>query len=193
MRRIAYHDANRAAKWPVCRKHLFGFLDRLSWFKLGRAGAGILPIRAEGGQLKTMITKGDLLKKQEETLTFIAFVWFCRLIAVLCFYSGITYWIRLIGYHDGPLYRFDLMPVHWQVAATSLAVLFPVAASGLWMVVSWGPVIWVAAAAAEAVMYLWFPELFGARPVTLVAHGAVAVLYLVFRLALYRETRLAAR
>ena len=85
------------------------------------------------------------------------------------------------------------MPVNWQEAATSLAVLFPVAASGLWMVVSWGPVIWVAAAVAEAIMYLGFPNLFGERPVTLIAHAAVAFLYLVFRLALYRETRLASR
>ncbi len=120
---------------------------------------------------------GDQLKKPEETLVFSAFVWFCR----------------LIGYYEGPLNRFDLMPVHWQVAATSLAVLFPVAASGLWMVVSWGPVIWVAAALAETIMYLGFPNLFGVKPIALIAHAAVAVLYIAFRLALYRESRNAAR
>jgi Family of unknown function (DUF6163) len=136
---------------------------------------------------------GDQLKKREETLTFTAFVWFCRLIAVFCFYTGVTYWIRLIGFHQGPLNRFDLMPVHWQVAAASLAVLYPVAACGLWMVVSWGPVIWVAAALAETTMYLGFPNLFGAKPIALIAHALVAVLYIIFRLALYRESRMAAR
>ncbi len=135
----------------------------------------------------------DQLKKREETLTFVAFVWFCRFIAALCFYTGVTYWIRLIGFYDGPLNRFDLMPVHWQVAATSLAVLFPVAACGLWMVVSWGPVIWVAAALAETTMYLGFPNLFGEKPIALFAHAAVAFLYIAFRLALYREARIAAR
>jgi Family of unknown function (DUF6163) len=135
----------------------------------------------------------DQLKRREESLTSVAFVWFCRLIAVFCFYTGVTYWIKLIGYHAGPLNRFDLMPVHWQVAASSLAVLFPVAACGLWMVVSWGPVLWVAAALAEAVMYLGYPNLFGLNPVALIAHASVAVLYLVFRIALYRESRLAAR
>ncbi len=137
--------------------------------------------------------QSDQLKKPVETLTFVAFVWFCRLIAMFCFYTGVTYWIKLIGYHDGALNRFDLMPVHWQVAASSLAVLFPVAASGLWMVVSWGPVLWVAAAIAECIMYLGYPELFGQNPVTIIAHASVAMLYVVFRLALYRESRISAR
>ncbi len=35
------------------------------------------------------------------------------------------------------------MPVHWQVATVTLAVFFPFAAVGLWMLASWGPVIWV--------------------------------------------------
>ena len=141
----------------------------------------------------TLSSQNDQLKKPAETLTFIAFVWFCRLIAVFCLYTGVAYWIRLIGYHGGPLNRFDLMPVHWQVAASSLAVLFPVAATGLWMVVSWGPVLWVAAAVAECVMYLGYPQLFGQNPVAITAHISVALLYLAFRLALYRESRIAAR
>ena len=140
----------------------------------------------------TLTNQSDQLKKPEETLVFTAFVWFCRLIAVFCFYAGVTYWIRLIGYYEGPLNRFDLMPVHWQVAGATLAVLFPVAACGLWMVVSWGTVIWVAAALTETVMYLGFPDLFGNKPVALIAHAAVAVLYVVFRLALYHESRIAA-
>jgi hypothetical protein len=135
----------------------------------------------------------DQLKKRGETVTSVAFVWFCRLIAALCFYTGVTYWIKLIGYYPGPLNRFDLMPLHWQVAASSLAALFPVAACGLWMVVSWGPVLWVAAALAEAVMYLGYPNLFGLNPVALIAHASVAALYFLFRMALYRESRIAAR
>lgn len=140
----------------------------------------------------SLTTQTDQLKKPQETLVFVAFVWFCRLMAAFCFYAGVTYWIRLIGYHEGPLNRFDLMPVHWQVAAATLAVLFPVAASGLWMVVSWGPVIWAAAALTETVMYLGFPELFGQKPLALAAHAATASLYVAFRIALYMESRPAA-
>ncbi len=135
----------------------------------------------------SMTTDDDQLKKEEESLTLAAFIWFCRLIAFFCFYAGLKYWIQLIGYYDGPNNRFDTMPVYWQVAATSLAVLFPVAATGLWMVVSWGPVIWAAAAGAEVVMYYWFPHLFGEMQFTVLAHLAVAALYIAFRLALWRE------
>jgi Family of unknown function (DUF6163) len=141
----------------------------------------------------SMTTDNDQLKKEEESLTLTAFIWFCRLIALFCLYAGLKYWIQLIGYHEGPNNRFDTMPVYWQVAATTLAVLFPVAATGLWMVVSWGPVLWVAAASAEVVMYYWFPHLFGEMPITLLAHGAVAALYIAFRLALLRESMKRAR
>ena len=91
------------------------------------------------------------------TLTEQAFVWFQRLIAGYCLLFGILYWVRLIGVYDGPLWRFDLMPVHWQVAAVTLAVFFPFAAIGLWMLASWGPVIWVICAVTETVMYFVFP------------------------------------
>ena len=64
------------------------------------------------------------------------------LIAAYCLLFGVLYWIRLIGYYAGPLWRFDLMPVHWRVAGVMLAAFFPFAAIGLWMLASWGPVIW---------------------------------------------------
>ncbi|MGB8816709.1 MAG: DUF6163 family protein [Rhizobiaceae bacterium] len=137
----------------------------------------------------SLTSQNDQLKQQEASLTLTAFVWFCRIISAFCLYAAVNYWIQLIGLHEGINNRFDTMPVHWQIAAASLAVLFPVAATGLWMVVSWGPVIWAAAALTETVMYFVYPGLYGERPVTLMAHLAVAVLYLAFRLALYLEER----
>ncbi len=44
-----------------------------------------------------------------------------------------------------------------------LAAFFPFAGIGLWMMASWGPVIWFICAATESVMYLGFPDLFGQR------------------------------
>ena len=75
----------------------------------------------------------------------VAFAWFQRLMALLCLFFGALYWVRLIGIYPGTLWRFDLMPVHWQVATATLAVFFPFAAAGLWMLASWGPVIWLMA------------------------------------------------
>ena len=131
----------------------------------------------------------DQLKKPEESLAYLAFSWFHRVIALYCLVFGVVYWVRLLGIYEGPLWRFDLMPVHWQFASASLAVLFPVAAIGLWMMVSWGPVIWVVAAAGEIIMHYGFPELFGARPVTIATHLFVAALFIAFEVAIRLQKR----
>ncbi len=118
-----------------------------------------------------------------------AFVWFQRVIAGYCLLFGVLYWIRLIGLYDGPLWRFDLMPVHWQVAAVILSVFFPFAAIGLWMLASWGPVIWAICAITETIMYAGFPELFGSRWLIIASHVLVAGLYTAFRVAIFVQKR----
>ena len=90
---------------------------------------------------------------------------FMRLVALSCLVAGLQYWGRLIGLSDGGMSRFDLIPYYWQLASAALAVLLPVAAVGLWMQVSWGPVIWVVAAGSEIVMHKGFPLWYGERPV----------------------------
>lgn len=115
--------------------------------------------------------------------------WLHRVVALYCLLFGLMYWTRLIGVYEGQFWRFDLMPVHWQVAAVVLAVLFPFAASGLWMLASWGPVIWFVCAAAEAVMYVGLPHLFGHRELVVVSHVMVAILYAVLRFMLHRQRR----
>ena len=96
-----------------------------------------------------------------------------------------------MGIYDGALWRFDLMPVHWQVAAVTLAVAYPIAGIGLWMLTSWGPVIWAICALTEATMYLGFPNLFGQKMSVIASHAFVAALYVVFRVALFFQRRAA--
>jgi uncharacterized membrane protein len=121
-----------------------------------------------------------------------AFALFLRVVAAYCLLFGILYWVRLIGLYDGSLWRFDLMPIHWQVAAVTLSVFFPFAAIGLWMLSSWGPVIWFICAVTEIVMYAGFPELFGSRPLIIVSHVVVALIYAAFRIVLHLKRRRAA-
>lgn len=115
----------------------------------------------------------------------VTYYWFHRVIALYCLLFGVLYWVRLIGIYDGSLWRFDLMPVHWKVAAVVLAAFFPFAAIGLWMMASWGPVIWFICAATETVMYVGFPELFGHRWLIVASHLFVVALYLAFRTVIY--------
>ncbi len=123
------------------------------------------------------------------TATEAVFTWFMRIVAAYCMFFGVLYWIRLVGFYPGRLFRFDLMPVHWQVAASALAVLFPFAAAGLWMLASWAPVIWALCAATETAMYAGFPDYFGKRWPIVLTHAAVALAFIVLRVLLYREKR----
>lgn len=119
----------------------------------------------------------------------VSWQWFHRAVALFGLLCGLFYWARLIGINDGPEWRFDLMSVHWQVASVTLAVLFPFAASGLWMVTSWGAVIWFLGAAIEIGIYAGFPELFGSRPVLVAVHILIASAYGGLRTALFLRRR----
>lgn len=113
-----------------------------------------------------------------------AFVWFIRLLALYSLALGVYYWVRLIGLHPGLLWRFDLMPWPWQAAVVALAVLMPVAATGLWLRATWGPVIWFVGAAVEISIYWIFSRMFEDRPFIAVFNVACIVIYLAFRIAL---------
>ena len=123
------------------------------------------------------------------TTTESAFQIFQRVIAIFCLIAGVRYWALLMGLSELGAWRFDLLPVHWKIAAASLAVLWPVAGIGLWMLVSWGPVVWLVAAATEIVMHGAFDELYGSRWLLVLAHILVAIIYGVFKVGLYFSKR----
>jgi len=114
---------------------------------------------------------------------------FLRAVSLGALASTSIYWGRLIGYLGDGDFRFDTLPIHWQFAMASLAVLFPVAALGVWLEAAWGGVIWCLAAIVEIVMYRFFPELFGAQPMVITLYAAVAVVWVCFRLAVFLRKR----
>lgn len=121
------------------------------------------------------------------SLTETLFGVFLRLVAASCMWFALTYWAMLIGFSHGGAGRFDLLPAEWCAAATALAVVYPVAALGLWLLVSWGPVVWVVAAAIEVAMYEFYPASFGARPLLVILHVTVAVTFVLFRAAIFYQ------
>ncbi|MBB3657475.1 hypothetical protein FHX15_002707 [Rhizobium sp. BK650] len=125
----------------------------------------------------------------KRTLTDILFIFFLRLVAVSCFWFGLQYWAMLVGYSLVGAGRFDLLSLPWKVASTCLAVLFPVASLGLWLTVSWGPVIWVLAAGGQIFMYGLLSQIFGPNHLIILFHVIVAVIYWIFRLSLWLERR----
>lgn len=131
----------------------------------------------------------DSVKVPRLSLVETIFGLFLRLVAASCLWFGLNYWGLLIGFTFNGIGRFDLLPVAWRTAATILAVVYPVASLGLWLLVSWGPVLWVAAAATEIIMFAVYPDIFGAKPILLVMHGSVALTFVLFRAAVYWERR----
>lgn len=112
-----------------------------------------------------------------------------RAVAVILFIVGIRYWASLLGIDAEGLGRFDLMPVGWKIAAPALAVLYPVAGIGLWLLAGWGAVIWVMIALGEMIMHLGFPELYGQDIAWLGFHAAGLSLLLALRVVYLRERR----
>lgn len=123
------------------------------------------------------------------SLAEILFVIFLRVVAIACLWFGLQYWGMLVGYSLGGQGRFDLLSLPWKVAGASLSVIFPVAALGLWLAVSWGPVIWALAAGTQMLMHAVWYDTFGSNPIVLVMHAVVVLVYVVFRLALWLEKR----
>lgn len=125
------------------------------------------------------------LPKQKLFLPDLLMTLFLRIVALGCLWYGLQLWGDLIGYSDGGRLRFDLLPTDIKAANATLAVLYPVAAVGLWLKGTWGPVIWTAAAAMEFAMHQIFPETFGLEPLKIVAIAMTAVLFIALKLVIF--------
>ena len=125
----------------------------------------------------------------ERTLIRTLTVCLCRIAGMALFVMGLVYWVRLIGIFDGPLWRFDLMPVWWRFAAPTLAVLYPVAGIGLWLLASWGSVIWVLLTLVEIIMHLGFPQLFGGDLMPVALNLTGLMLLAILRIIAYLDER----
>jgi len=110
---------------------------------------------------------------------------FLRIVSLGCLWYGLQLWGDLIGYGHGGKLRFDLIGVDMKAAFTTLAVLYPVAALGLWLRGAWGPVIWTAAAAMEVGMHELMRPTFGDDRIKVIAIAATALVYIIFRLAIF--------
>jgi hypothetical protein len=138
-----------------------------------------------------MATLSGEMKEQRQSMVQTVFVWFLRLMAVIAMVSGLSYWAQLIGLANDTLPRFDLLPVHWQVPCVTLAVLLPCASMGLWMVTSWGIVLWTIACLIEISIYGVWSDSYAARPNVVIGHTiSLAVLFVfivILSIQRYRE------
>lgn len=108
-----------------------------------------------------------------------------RTVAVGCLWFALNVWSDLVGYGSNGILRFDLLSPDMQAAAAALAVLYPVAAIGLWLKGSWGPLIWTLAAAVEVARHESFPGIYGTSTQTMLMIAATVALYAALRLTIW--------
>lgn len=78
-----------------------------------------------------------------------------------------------------------------QVQSTIIffAILDLVTAIGLWLLSSWGTVMWLFRSLAQVVMYSVFPMVFGRSPTEVVFYISAIAVYLVLLYLAEREER----
>lgn len=86
---------------------------------------------------------------------------FNRLLGLVALSFAILAMARLMGVPGLSPSRFDLMPVEWRTATTTLTILYAAAGFGLWQLTRWGLIIWIAACIIQILMHTVLSEYFG--------------------------------
>jgi hypothetical protein len=105
-----------------------------------------------------------------------ALVVYIRLLAVVFLASGLRRWAILLG-PLAPGGDFYSQPTEWMVAIGFFAIFELVAAVGLWLLASWGTIVWLIAAGTECALHSIFSETFGLDVFILVFHGISVLLF----------------
>ena len=109
-----------------------------------------------------------------------AFVLFKRGVALFLIILALSNWASLIGLTMNGAGRFDLVAPNVRFVQLALAVLYPVAACGLWFGVGWGVVLWGIGAVVEISVHGTYPQIFGAAPLRTGLHILFMCIYLAF-------------
>lgn len=117
------------------------------------------------------------------------FVWYLRILSILLIGAGIIHWARIIGYSPWRGLMFVDMPIEWQVATVYFGVLDLVAAIGLWLTASWGPIIWLLRTLSQVVMHTVFADIFARRPYEISFYLLTILVYLALLVLMEREMR----
>ena len=119
----------------------------------------------------------------------VAFAWLCRALAIYAIGAGLFYAARMLGLDGEITHRFDVIDNHWRVAGVVLTLLFPAAGLGLWMLSSWGGVLWCAGAMLEIVMYTAFADLYGHKPLVALVNVVISIAYVTLSFWLFIQEK----
>jgi hypothetical protein len=103
--------------------------------------------------------------------------WLMRLLAVGWMAKGLLAWAVILGVGPFADVPFEGRATTYQAAQIYFAVIDLVAAVGLWLLATWGGVMWLVAVLSRIVLGLMFPR---AAPIEPLAIAAFAVLIALF-------------
>ncbi len=121
------------------------------------------------------------VEEAEPTLLSRGYIVFLRLLALVFVFFTVQIWLVSVGFDD-PGLRFDRADSLTRVYLAVLAVLFPVAAVGLWTGLSWGRVVWLLAIGFQMIAGLWYPQTFPEAAATTTFHLLTLAIYIGFAL-----------
>lgn len=112
---------------------------------------------------------------------------YVRFLAVIALAKGLWHWAMICGFGDGLNSAFELATPPWKAATIFFAVIDLVAAVGLWLAAAWGGVVWLTAALSMATVEYLFPEIYGGRPIVIIAELVAIAIYLGLAVMASRE------
>jgi hypothetical protein len=110
---------------------------------------------------------------------------FLRLLAAVWLVRGLFAWALILGL-SGAEGAFEAMDLPLQVSAVAFAVLYCLAAVGLWLPSSWGAVLWLIVTLVETTLPILAP---GAFPAFGAAHVSMLALIGVYLLLTWLSVR----
>jgi hypothetical protein len=112
---------------------------------------------------------------------------FLRIMAAVSLTKGLYHWAQVCGIAAPADGGFEAHTVAWQTATVFFAVIDLVAAVGLWLAAAWGAVVWLTAVVSMAVVEVFFPQVYGASILIVLAEATLLVVYLWLAILAARE------
>ncbi len=110
-------------------------------------------------------------------------VWFLRISACLWLAKGIMSWMTIIGVNG----TIEGRSLTFQATVVYFAVLDLVAAVGLWLLSTWGGVLWLLAVMSYVTLAFFFPRIVQLNSGMLAAFGVMIMLYILLSWQASRE------
>jgi hypothetical protein len=101
---------------------------------------------------------------------------FVRLVAILWIMKGLSSWAVILGVWT-PIGQFETRSTGYQATVIYFALIDLVAAVGLWMVSTWGGIMWLLAVMSHLILAAFFPGI--------VSGGLSTMAFLLALIALY--------